>query len=212
MRLHGFFRSGTSYRVRIALAFKRIAYETVPVSLPKAAHRAPEFLQLNAQGLVPVLETDEGALVQSPAILEYLEERFPDPPLLPHDRLARTRVRAMAAVIACDIHPINNLRVLNYLRSQLSQPEAAVTNWIGHWITAGFDAIEEQLGASALGGPFCFGQNPTLADVCLIPQVYSARRFGVALDSYPRIVAIDRACSQLPEFQQAHPDNQSDAK
>jgi maleylpyruvate isomerase len=212
MKLHGFFRSGTSYRVRIALNLKGIEYESIAVSLPKAEHRTENFLNLNPQGLVPILETDEGNFTQSPAIIEYLEERFPQPPLLPQERSSRARVRALAAIIGCDIHPINNLRVLNYIRKEFAQDEGGVTRWISEWLSTGFAAIETELNRSKSSGSYCFGNTPGLADVYLIPQVYSARRFNIDLTPYPRIVAIDKHCNALAAFVRAHPDNQPDAQ
>lgn len=211
MRLHGYFRSGTSYRVRIALNLKGVPYETVPVNLPERQHRSAAFRALNPQGLVPVLETGEGTFTQSVAILEYLEERYPDPPLLPAERGARARVRALAAIIGSDVHPINNLRVLNYLRQHAVQPEDRIAAWVAHWIHEGFAAFETMLGEASTPGEFCHGSSPTLADVYLIPQVHSANRFGVDLAAYPRIQAIDARCATEDAFARAHPQRQIDA-
>lgn len=208
MKLHGFFRSGTSHRLRIALNLKGLNAEVVPVNLRTGAHKDAAFLCLNPQGLVPALEIDGAVLTQSPAIIEYLEERWPDPPLLPPDTLERARVRAMAALIGCDIHPINNLRVLNALRSRFQADEEAVQEWCGTWIGAGFQALEMSLPPDAT---FAAGQGPGLVEVYLVPQVYSARRFGVDVSAYPKIMALDAACSRLPAFEAAHPDNQPDA-
>lgn len=218
MRLHGFHRSGTSYRVRIALNLKGIAYDTVPVSLTRGEHHREPFRSLNPQGLVPVLECEDRVFIQSVAILEYLEERFPSPPLLPADMAGRARVRAMAALVGCDIHPINNLRVLNYLRAELHQDEEGVRRWTQRWIADGFAALDTLLASGTQSGgvpagtaAFCHGAAPTLADVYLMPQIYSARRFGVDLAAYPRITAIEKECGALEAFAAAHPDRQPDA-
>jgi len=211
LRLHGFFRSGTSYRTRIALNLKGIDYEYVPVDLRADMHRQPEFLTLNPQGLVPALEIDGDVLIQSPAIIEWLEERFPQPPLLPQDLQQRARVRAMAALVGCDIHPINNKRILDYLRSDLGQDEAGVNAWCNQWINAGFSALETMLGSDSSRSSVCFGDQPTIADVFLIPQVDSARRFKVDLRPYPLICEIDQYCRSLDPFKRAEPFSQPDA-
>lgn len=211
MRMYGFFRSGTSHRLRIALNLKGVDVEQVPVNLRTGDHRREPFLSLNPQGLVPALEVEDGVLTQSPAIIEYLEERWPDPPLLPAEPLERARVRAMAAVIGCDIHPINNLRVLNALRASFQADEEAVNRWCATWIQAGFSALEAMLPETAGQGGFAFGDRPGLVEVYLIPQVFSARRFAVPLDAYPRLLALDAACAALPAFAAAHPDRQPDA-
>lgn len=210
MRLYSYYRSGTSHRVRIALNLKQLRYEIVPVNLREREHKEARYLALNPQGLAPTLEIDGEHLIQSPAILEYLEERWPEPPLLPSDPLARARVRALAAIIGCDIHPINNLRILNALRTNFGANEDAVKRWCGQWISAGFDALEKLL-QSRPAGRFCHGDAPTLADVYLVPQVYSARRFEVDLTPYKAIVEIDRACAELDAFRAAEPANQVDA-
>lgn len=213
MKLHSFFRSGTSHRTRIALNLKGLDYDLEAVNLREKAHKSPEFLKLNPQGLVPAFETDgDGVLFQSPAIIEYLEERYPEPPLLPKDPAEKARARAMAALIACDIHPINNLRILNYLRAEFGADEAGVNKWCGTWITAGFEALESLLPKKAgSDGVFACGSLPGVVEACLIPQVYSAQRFKVDLAAFPRIVALDAACNALPAFQKAHPDAQPDA-
>ena len=211
MKLHGFFRSGTSHRLRIALNLKGLDYDYVAVNLRTEEHLGEAFRALNPQGLVPVLEHEGNAMIQSPAIIEWLEERFPEPALLPAEPQARARVRAMAALVGCDIHPINNRRILEYLRKDLGHDEATVLAWCGHWIRAGFDALEALLAADPARGDFCFGNTPTLADVYLIPQVESARRFDVDLTPYPHIVAIDRACAALDAFRRAAPAAQPDA-
>lgn len=205
IRLHGYFRSGTSYRVRIALNLKAVEYESVPVSLPAREHHGDAFRVLNPQSLVPVLETEEGTFTQSGAILEYLEERYPEPALLPRSRADRARVRAWAAIIGADIHPLNNLRVLNHLREQASRDEPQVRAWIAHWIHEGFRALETMASQGDPERLFCFGNVPTFADVYLVPQMYSARRFGVDLSPYPRLIAIDAHCATLGAFALAYP-------
>jgi maleylpyruvate isomerase len=210
MRLYSYYRSGTSHRTRIALNLKQLRYEIVPVNLREREHKDQRYLALNPQGLAPTFDVDGEILIQSPAIIEYLEERWPDPPLLPADPLDRARVRALAAIIGCDIHPVNNLRILNALRSDFGADEEAVKRWCGQWICAGFDTLEQLL-QSRPSGRFCHGDAPTLADAYLVPQVYSARRFEVDLTPYPTIVAIDRACAQLDAFRAAEPANQVDA-
>lgn len=213
MKLHNFFRSGTSHRLRIALNLKGLDVDYVAVDLRREAHLQPAFKALNPQGLVPALELDAGeVLIQSPAIIEWLEERYPDPALLPADPLARARVRALAAIVGCDIHPINNRRILETLRHQWGGDEARIQAWCATWIGAGFDAIEALLAADTARDPgVCFGTTPTLADVYLIPQMESARRFGVDVARWPLIAAIDVACSQRPAFAQAAPARQPDA-
>ncbi len=211
MKLYNFFRSGTSHRVRIALNLKGLAYEYVAVDLRKEQHAMAEFKAINPQGLVPALEHDGRVLTQSPAILEWLEERYPAPALLPRDPEARARVRAMAAIVGCDIHPLNNRRVLELLRHDFALDEAGINAWAGRWITAGFDALESMLGADAARGDYCHGGAPTLADVYLVPQVESARRFGVDLSRWPLIAAVDAACGRLDAFGRAAPAAQPDA-
>ncbi len=210
--LAGFFRSGTSHRTRIALNLKGIAYEYEAVSLPKREHRSDAFLAVNPQGLVPVLKVGGKALTQSPAIIEWLEETYPTPALLPAGADDRARVRAIAAAIGCDIHPINNLRVLNQLRSEFNATEEKVTAWCQHWIGAGFTALETMFAADTGRHGFCFGRGPTLADCYLIPQVFSARRFGVDLEPFPHIREIEATCAALPAFAAAQPERQPDAK
>ena len=211
MKLYNFFRSGTSHRTRIALNLKGLRYDYVPINLRKGEDRGDRYLALNPQGLVPLLELEGHQLTQSPAIIEYLEERWPDPPLLPADALGRARVRALAAIVGCDIHPINNLRILNELRSTFGADEEAVKRWCGKWIFAGFEAIERLLNEHQQRERFCYGDSPTLADVYLVPQVYSARRFEVDLTPFPTIVKIDKACGELAAFQAAEPEKQPDA-
>lgn len=211
MKIYGFFRSGTSHRLRIALNLKDLSYEQVSVSLAKNQHHAADFKALNPQGLVPVLETEQGLLTQSPAILEWLEEVYPETALLPQGAFEKAKVRALAALVGCDIHPINNKRVLEYLRNQLQQDESQVLAWCAEWISTGFSALEALLTQDPSRQNFCYGTEPTLADVYLIPQVYSAKRFNVDLSAYPIIVSIYEHCMQLPAFQQADPAQQADA-
>ncbi|MGH7592675.1 MAG: maleylacetoacetate isomerase, partial [Gemmatimonadales bacterium] len=189
MILYGYAFSSASYRVRIALALKGLQVTTVSKDLRAGEQRSEEFLQINSQGFVPALRVDGGAvLTQSVAIIEYLDEMHPTPPLLPQAPLARARVRALTQAITCDVHPLNNLRVLKYLQDELQQDKAARDTWYRHWVQAGFDALERWLVRDG-AGRFCHGDAPTLADVCLVPQVFNARRFAVDLAAYPRIVA-----------------------
>lgn len=209
-RLYGFFRSGTSHRVRIALNLKGLPYEHVAVDLRKEQHLRPEYRAVNAQGLVPALAWDDRVLTQSPAILEWLEERFPTPPLLPQDPWARAHVRALAAIVGCDVHPVNNRRILEALRHRFQADDAAVNAWCGTWISDGFDAYDALLDR-ANPGRFSFGSSPTLADVYLVPQIESARRFQVDLSRWPRLMAIDAECARLEAFRGAAPAVQLDA-
>ncbi|NML16043.1 maleylacetoacetate isomerase [Azohydromonas caseinilytica] len=211
MKLYSFFRSGTSHRLRIALNLKGLDADYVPVDLRTEEHLRPAFKALNPQGLVPALEHGGRVLIQSPAIIEWLEETHPEPPLLPRDPDECARVRALAAIVGCDIHPINNRRILETLRRQFGADEAAVNVWCASWIGAGFEAIEALLAADKARGDFCFGHAPTLADVYLVPQVESARRFKVDLSPYPLIRAVDEACARLDAFRRAAPAQQPDA-
>ncbi len=209
LTLHGYWRSTTAYRVRIALALKGVAYAQVTHDLRKAAQREARYRTLNPQGLVPALETEDAVLTQSPAILEWIDETYPDPPLLPVGANDRAIVRAMAATIACDIHPVNNLRILNALRVEFGADEAAVNYWIARWIGDGFAALETQIARH--GDGFAFGATPTIADCHLVPQLYSAERFAVDLTLYPKLKAAAENARALPAFAAAHPDRQPDA-
>jgi maleylpyruvate isomerase len=207
MILYGYPMSSASYRVRIALALKGIEVTTVTKQLRRGEQRAKDFLEINPQGFVPVLSLDDGqALPQSLAIIEYLDEVYPQPPLLPAAPIERARVRALSLLIACDIHPLNNLRVLQYLEGSLGEAQSARDTWYRHWIEAGFEALEEALGRDPARGRFCYGDAPSLADVCLVPQVFNARRYSVDLVPFPRIVAIDAACHEIAAFASAAPE------
>lgn len=212
MKLYSYYRSSAAYRVRIALNLKKLPYETVSVHLLNngGEHRQPSYSTLNPQKLVPALEDGGTVFAQSLAIIEYLDERYPQIPLLPADAGGRARVRAIAQLIACDTHPLNNLRVLQYLQQHFGADEAAKSKWYAHWIHESFAALETLLQKPETGR-FCHGDTPTLADCCLVPQVYNARRFKVDLSPYPNIVRIDAECSALPAFQTALPENQPDA-
>ena len=211
MKLYSFFRSGTSHRLRIALNLKGLATEYVAVDLRTEAHQSADYKALNPQGLVPTLVKDGQVMTQSPAIIEWLEETHPTPALLPTSPDDRAHVRALAAMVACDIHPINNRRILEYLRHTLKTDEAAINTWCGHWITQGFDAYEALLAADPKRAGFSFGDRPGLADVYLVPQVESARRFKLDMARWPLITAVDAACMALEAFQQAAPAQQPDA-
>lgn len=211
MKLYGFFRSGTSHRTRIVLNLKGLDYEAAYISLAKNEHHQVAFKALNPQGFVPVLETESGNLLQSPAIIEWLEEQYPEPALLPKDALGREKVRALAAVIGCDIHPLNNKRVLEYFRQELALDEGQINAWCGKWIQDGFTAVEQLLAQDLHRDKFCYGKQPTLADAYLIPQVVSAQRFKVDVSAYPRIYEIYQHCMTLEAFQKAAPEQQADA-
>ncbi|TCO79266.1 maleylacetoacetate isomerase [Plasticicumulans lactativorans] len=213
MQLHDYFRSSAAYRVRIALNLKGLAYQHVPVNLVRGEEAAASYRALNPQGLVPALVLDDGSvLTQSLAICEYLDETHPEPPLLPRDPAGRARVRALAQVVACDIHPINNLRVLKYLVAELGASEAQKLDWYRHWVTEGLAALEALLAGHPASGRYCHGDRPTLADVCLVPQVFNARRFDCPLDAFPSVTRIVAACEALDAFAAAAPDRQPDAR
>lgn len=211
MKLYSFFRSGTSHRLRIALNLKGLSCETAAVDLRAEQHLSAAFKALNPQGLLPVLVADGEVFIQSPAILEWLEERYPEPALLPPRANDRARVRALAAIVGCDVHPVNNRRILETLRHEFGADEAAVNRWCGRWIADGFDALETLLAGDTARGEFCFGSTPTLADVYLIPQIESARRFKVDVARWPRLQAADTACMKLEAFRLAAPALQPDA-
>ena len=211
MKLYSYFRSGTSHRLRIALALKGLKPDYVPVDLLHDQQASPQYRALNPQGLVPALEVDGQVLTQSPAIIEWLDERYPEPPLLPRDPLQRARVRALAAVVGCDMHPLNNRRVVNYLKRELGCDDAAVDAWCGTWMGAGFDALDALLAADPRRGRFSFGDAPTVADVYLVPQLTTARRFHVDVARWPRLLAVEAACLELAAFREAAPKAQPDA-
>lgn len=211
--LHNYYRSSTSYRVRIALEMKGLSYDYVPHHLRHGEHLEPAYLAVNPQGLVPALVLDDGTLLtQSLAIIEYFDEIHPAPPLLPKDPLGRARVRMLAQMIACDIHPVNNLRVLTSLRTLFGAGDQDITNWFRHWVNEGFRPLEKILASSPETGTFCHGEMPGLADICLAAQITSNARFGVDLTPYPTITRINAACMALPAFQKAAPQNQIDAE
>lgn len=202
LRLHDYWRSSASYRVRIALALKGVDYEIVPVNLVAGEQRGKANLAVNPQGLVPTLEVDGIPLTQSLAIIDYLDHLYPDPPLLPADPVERSRQIAMALVVAADIHPIDNPRVLNRLSEQFGADQTARDAWYAHWIMLGFEALETMTAPA----PFLGGATPSIADICLVPQIYNARRFNIPLDGYPKLVAADAAATAHPAFIAAHPD------
>ena len=211
MKLYTYFRSSAAFRVRIALNLKGIAYEMESVHLVKDGghNRRPEYRAINPQMRVPTLITSGGeTLIQSLAIIEYLDETHPQPPFLPKDPLARARVRGLADLIACDIHPLNNTSPLRYLKNSMGQQQSAIDAWYHHWVLEGFEALEALIGP----GTYLCGDAVTLADICLVPQVYNARRLKVPLDKFPKIVAVDAACMKLPAFDRARPENQPDAE
>jgi maleylpyruvate isomerase len=211
VKLYTYFRSSAAYRVRIALNLKGLQYDMVPVHLTKdgGQQRKAEFQKVNPQMRVPALELSSGdVLTQSLAIIEYLDDIEPEPPFLPADALDRAHVRALAQVVACDIHPLNNLIALQYLKRTLKHEQPEIDAWYHHWVIDGFKALEQMLKP----GPYAYGAHVTLADICLVPQVYNARRLKVPLDAFPNIVAVEQACLKLPAFDKARPENQPDAE
>jgi maleylacetoacetate isomerase len=211
VKVYTYFRSSAAYRLRIALNIKGLSGDMVSVHLQKEGgqHRKPEYRAINPQMRVPALRLDSGeVLTQSLAIIEYLDEVDPQPPLLPRDPVERAKVRALALAIACDIHPLNNLAPLRYLKNELGQEQSKIDAWYHHWVLEGFEALETMVRP----GPYAFGGEVTLADVCLVPQIYNARRLKVPLERFPKLVAIDAACGKLPAFEQARPENQPDAE
>ncbi len=211
MQLYSYFRSSAAYRVRIALNLKGMGFDTIPIHLQKEGgiNRKPEYRAINPLMRVPTLKLDSGELLtQSLAIIEYLDEVHPQPPLLPSDPLDRAQVRAMALLIACDIHPLNNVGPLRYLKREFGQEQDKIDAWYHHWVLEGFDALETMVQAK----PYSFGSQITLADICLVPQVANARRLKVPLDRFPKIVAVDAACMKHPAFDKARPENQPDAE
>ncbi len=207
MKLYTYFRSSAAYRIRIALNLKGVAYESVPINLLKGEQRGEAYRSVNPQGRVPSLDIGGTTLIQSPAILEYLDEVYPEPPLLPIGAINRAKVRAVASIVGCDIHPLNNSGTLAYLKTKLGHDQAAADEWYAHWVREGFDAIEALLEP----GPYAFGSRVSLADLYLVPQVFNARRFNIPLEAYPKIAAVDAACAALKAFQDAAPANQPDA-
>ena len=211
MKLYTYFRSSAAFRVRIALNLKGLAYEPVFVHLPKGEHRKPEYAAVDPQGLLPTLVDDRYALSQSLAIMEYLEERHPRPALLPSDPIGRARVRSLALLVACEIHPLNNLRVLQHLKRQLGQSEEQVNTWYRHWIADGLAKLEADLGHGGTGR-YCHGDSPTMADCCLVPQIFNAKRYDSDLAPYPTALRVFDACMKLEAFDRAQPSKQPDAE
>ena len=212
MKFYGYFRSSAAYRCRIAFNLKGVATDFVPVHLRWGEQNKQAYCKVNPQGLVPALIVDGDVLTQSLAIIEWLDETHPQPPLLPNNPIERAKVRALALTIACDVHPLQNLRVLNYLKSELDQDPQGVARWCRHWIESGLRAAEALVTSSGKMGAFCFGDTPGLADICLVPQMFSANRFGCDLKDMPTLRRIAEACDAHPAFAQAHPARQPDAE
>lgn len=211
MKLYGYWRSSAAYRLRIALALKNLSYDYLSIDLANGVHNKPEYGAVNPQNLVPVLEEQGDRLYQSLAIIEYLEETHPQPPLLPSNPLERNRVRSLALIVACEIHPLNNPRVLNFLTGKLGISEQQKLAWYAHWISTGFNALEKRLTSEPWTGRYCHGNTPGLADVCLVPQVANALRFKVNLEPFPTIRRINQTCLEQDAFRKALPENQPDA-
>lgn len=212
MKLYGYFLSSAAFRVRIALRLKELQYEYVPVNLSGEKHLTDEFARINPQQAVPTLIDGDRTLTQSLAIIEYLDERYPAPALLPHTPEARARVRSIAQLIACDIHPLNNRRVLVYLKNELALHKQQRDNWYRHWVVAGFRPLEQSLSTSDETGSFCHGDTPTLADICLVPQIFNAKRYEIDLHPYPTLLRIFANCMQLEAFDRSQPSKQPDAE
>ena len=212
MKLYTFFRSSASYRVRIALNIKELNYEQIPIHLRRGDQLANSYKAINPQALVPTLEDNGRLITQSLSIIEYLEERYPQPLLLPRDPADRATVRSMALTVACEVHPLQNTRVLNYLRNDLSHKEEEVTRWAQHWIGLGLEALEQTVASLPNRADFCFGHAPTLGDIFLVPQLLNARRFGCDLTAFPNLVRIEATCLKVPAFVNAAPENQPDAE
>ncbi len=214
MKLYTFFRSSASYRVRIALNFKGVSYEQAPIHLRRGGGEqfTAAYKAVNPQALVPALEDNGKILTQSLAIIEYLEDKYPRPPLLPADPADKALVRGMALIIACEVHPIQNLRVLNYVKKEYNQTDDQVNRWAQQWINLGLTALEQLIVAQPKRGKYCFGDTPTLADICLVPQLGNARRYGSDLSQYPNILSIEKNCMTLPAFVNAAPEKQLDAE
>jgi len=212
MQLYTYFRSSAAFRVRIALNLKGLAHESVAVSLPKGAHREDAFGAINPQRLVPALIEDGHLLTQSLAIMEYLEEKQPAPPLLPRDLLGRARVRSLSLLVACEIHPLNNLRVLQHLKRGLGLDEAGINTWYRHWVAEGLARFEDDLTKTAGTGTYCHGGTPTMADCCLVPQIFNAKRYACDLAPYPATMRVFDACMKLDAFDRAQPVKQPDAE
>lgn len=213
MKLYGYWRSGTSYRVRVALALKGASVEQVPVNLLEGEHRSEAFRAKNPQGLVPSLELEDGTILsQSPAIIEYLDETLPGPKLLPSDPVDRARSRQLAAIIGCDIHPIQNLRILKYLQDPLKHDRDTAFAWAAHWIEVGFEALEGELARTGWRGPFLGGEQPGIPDCYLLPQLYAGRRFGAKVERFETLLGIENALTRIPAVADAHPEKQPDAQ
>jgi maleylpyruvate isomerase len=214
MKLYTYFRSSAAYRVRIALNLKGLQYDAVPVHLLRGGGEQLQanYVKMNPSGLVPTFQDDYITLTQSMAILEYLEDEYPEVPLLPKDAAGRARVRELAQIVACDIHPVNNLRVLRYLVNELGLSDEVKTQWYRHWLLGGLDVLEKHLARDPSAGPLCHGYLPTIADCFLVPQVFNAQRQGIDISVYPNIARINAACVEIPAFVAAHPANQPDAE